>query len=317
MKLGKHVASKPTVRHDVIDAQRISLQTSKNFQVLASSSNTDPELLESARVSASSAKASLKQITRNIEIQACYQRDSKLFTILQNNPSGLYKSIKSAKSNTSTQIHKLNVSNNVYSGSHVPDGFYASLSNLKAPDMSSIHSSQSYKSTLTMYEHILKICDDGHKIPEITPKQAMELLISMKPDVNDLYSITPRHYLNAGMEGARHFTFLLNLIIQNVNLSTLEELNSVWAMVLHKGHGKDRESDRSYRTISTCPFLAKALDKYIGGLYESGWAEAQADTQFQGTGSSHELAALLLTECTQFSLFSAKKPLFCIFLDAK
>jgi hypothetical protein len=43
----------------------------------------------------------------------------------------------------------------------------------------------------------------------------------------------------------------------------------------------------------------------------------QADTQFQGTGSSHELAALLLTESIQFSLFSAKKPLFVIFLDAK
>ena len=31
-------------------------------------------------------------------------------------------------------------------------------------------------------------------------------------------------------------------------------------------------------------------------MFESGWATAQAETQFQGTGSSHELAALLLTE---------------------
>ena len=145
----------------------------------------------------------------------------------------------------------------------------------------------------------------------------MELLHRLKPDVNDLYSITPRHYINAGMEGALHFCALLNIIIQNVNLSSLEELNSVWAMILYKGHGKDKESDRSYRTISTCPFLAKALDKYVGSLYESGWAEAQAPTQFQGTGSSHELAALLLSECIQYSLFTAKKPLFVIFLDAK
>ena len=35
-------------------------------------------------------------------------------------------------------------------------------------------------------------------------------------------------------------------------------------------HGKDKESDCSYRTIYTCPFLAKALDKYVGSLYESG-----------------------------------------------
>ena len=76
-------------------------------------------------------------------------------------------------------------------------------------------------------------------------------------------------------------------------------------MILFKGHNKDRESDRSYRTISTCPFLSKALDKYVGGLCESGWAAAQAETQFQGTGSSHELAALLLTETIQHSLFPA------------
>ena len=107
------------------------------------------------------------------------------------------------------------------------------------------------------------------------------------------------------------------MLIKNVNLSTLEELNSVWAVILHKGHGKDKESDRSYRTISICPLITKALDKYVGKLYESGWVEAQAETQFQGTGSSHELAALLLSECIQFSMSSSKKPLFCIFLDAK
>ena len=36
-----------------------------------------------------------------------------------------------------------------------------------------------------------------------------------------------------------------------------------------------------------------------------------------GEGSSHELGALLLTEAVQFSLHSAKKPLFALFLDAK
>ena len=139
----------------------------------------------------------------------------------------------------------------------------------------------------------------------------------MKPDVNDLFSITARHYINAGIEGARHFSFLMNLIIKNVNLFSLPELNSVWAMVLHKGHSKPKDSDRSYRTISTCPLLSKSLDKYIGSLYESGWAAAQAETQFQGSGSSHELAALLLTESVQHAVFSAKKPLFVIMLDAK
>ena len=114
-----------------------------------------------------------------------------------------------------------------------------------------------------------------------------------------------------------HFHFLLNIIIDEVNLSTLEELNTVWACILWKGHGKDKESDRSYRTISTCPLLAKALDSYVGELYSGGWADVQASTQFQGNGSSHELAALLLTESLNYSLFCSKKPAFILLLDAK
>ena len=46
------------------------------------------------------------------------------------------------------------------------------------------------------------------------------------------------------------------------------------------------------------------------------WVAAQAETQFQGTGSRHELAALILTETIQFSIFKALEPLFAIFLDA-
>ena len=155
------------------------------------------------------------------------------------------------------------------------------------------------------------------KIPSISSRKATEILYNLKPDVNDLFSITPRHYINAGLEGARHFCFLLNLLIENTNLFSLPELNSVWAMVLYKGHNKPKDSDRSYRTISTCPLLSKALDTYIGGLYESGWAAVQAETQFQGRGSSHDLAALLLTECIQYAIYSAKKPLFVLLLDVK
>ena len=164
---------------------------------------------------------------------------------------------------------------------------------------------------------IRKIRSSGLKIPEISAKDATEVLYSLKAEVNDLFSVTARHYINAGMEGVKHFIFLMNTIINNINLSTLPELNSVWAMVLYKGHGKPRDSDRSYRTISTCPLLAKALDVYVGSLYESGWAAVQAETQFQGRGSSHELAALLLTECIQYSLHVTKRPLFVIMLDAK
>ena len=153
------------------------------------------------------------------------------------------------------------------------------------------------------YENVLKIARNGLKMPPISPKHSTELLHSLRADVNDFYSITAAHFINAGFEGLQHFHFLLNTIIDDINLSSLEELNTIWACILHKGHGKDKESDRSYRTISTCPLLAKALDSYAGQLYGDGWADAQAETQFQGTGSSHELAGLLVTEAVNFSFF--------------
>ena len=56
---------------------------------------------------------------------------------------------------------------------------------------------------------------------------------------------------------------------------------------------------------------------FICEQFESSWNEDQAETQFQGMGSSHELAAVLLTECLQFSRYSLKKPVYVLYLDAK
>ena len=128
----------------------------------------------------------------------------------------------------------------------------------------------------------MKIAKDGLKMPPISPKLSTEILYSLRSDVNDFYSITAAHFINAGFEGLKHFNFLMNVILKDVNLSGLQELNTIWACVLYKGHGKDKESDRSYRTISTCPLLAKALDCYAGLLYSDGWAEVQPEVQFQG-----------------------------------
>ena len=139
----------------------------------------------------------------------------------------------------------------------------------------------------------------------------------MKKNVSDIYSITALHYLNAGQEGLCHFNFLLNAIISNVNNAKLEELNLVHGLILFKGHNKPKTSDRSYRTISSCPFLAKAADLYLRDLFHTHWDRCQADTQYQGEGSNHDLAALLVTEVVQFSLNVSKKPVFLLSLDAQ
>ena len=51
-------------------------------------------------------------------------------------------------------------------------------------------------------------------------------------------------------------------------------------------------------------------------IHQELWDSRQAKTQYQGTGSSHELAALLVTEVIQHSLNVSNKPVFTLFLDA-
>ena len=98
----------------------------------------------------------------------------------------------------------------------------------------------------------------------------------MKPSVNDYFSITAMHYKNAGEEGLLHFNFLLNCVIEDVNLATVEKLNVVYALLLYKGHKKPKTSDRSYRTISTCPLISKSLDMYLHELYIANWNNIKA-----------------------------------------
>ena len=63
--------------------------------------------------------------------------------------------------------------------------------------------------------------------------------------------------------------------------------------------------------------MSKGLDLYIRDLSLHEWNAKQSETQYQGSGKSHELAALLLTEVIQYSLNVSKLPVFALFLDAK
>ena len=156
-------------------------------------------------------------------------------------PSKLYRFVRASKNKLSSKIHSLHVGNKLYAGNSVPDGFFDSLSSLKSPDMTKIYSSPSFISAASDYSIIRKICSAGLRIPPISARDATEILYDLKPDVNDLFSITARHYINAGFEGARHFHFLMKLVISNLNLFNLPEPISVRAMILHKAHGKPKD----------------------------------------------------------------------------
>ena len=113
------------------------------------------------------------------------------------------------------------------------------------------------------------------------------------------------------------FRLLLNSAIENLETTTCEEINNAHACILYKGHSKDKTQASSYRTISTCPFISKALDFYVRELSLSDWSEAKPETQFLGINSSHELGALLLTEAINHSIKDNNSPVYCLFLDAR
>ena len=205
----------------------------------------------------------------------------------------------------------------VYESDAVCDGFYDSISHLKTAAHLDLSSSQHYRAASQEYENILKICQEGAKVPNVSAEKTREILNSIRPSVADHASITGFHFRYGGDAALEHLHDLLNALINNLNNMSIDSLNTAWACILFKGHGKDRTSSESYRTISSCPFVSKALDAYIGDIYGHVWEKQQAETQFQGKGSSHDLAALLLTETIQFSLNSSKNPAYVLYLDAR
>ena len=244
-------------------------------------------------------------------------RDKQLFSICTNNPSALYSKIRHSKRSSGGAVPYLTVGEKIYPGNRVADGIYDSISSLKTQDRLFLQSSPSYNSWSDDYKYILELSQNKRDIPPISLQHSTKILTRMKPAVADFWSITPLHFCNAGAEGLLHFNFLMNMVITNINNSTVKELNTVYALLLHKSHGKSRTSDRSYRTISSCPVLAKALDIYIQELSITKWNAVQAPTQYQGQASSHDLASLLVTESIQQCLYRHHKPIFILFLDAK
>ena len=257
------------------------------------------------------------QTVRSFNLKSDMERDIQLYDIMGKNPGKLFRYIRAMKNTGSGQLAKLAVGKVVYTGDKVADGFYESMSSLKRCDLTSLESVPELSNKFIDYHSIIKLCKNGGDIPKMTMDQSKKLLSKFKKGVKDHYSITVEHYINAGYEGLKHFNCLLNSIITDLNNASIEELNTAHGLIFYKGHRKDKESERSYRTISSCPFLAKGLDMYIRDMCKDLWQDQQADTQYQGSGSSHELASLLLTEVIQYSLYVARQPVYLLALDAQ
>ena len=262
-------------------------------------------------------KLNHSRLIRYNTMQEAFIRDNKLHSILSNRSKAAFSLLKTSRRSSDKKIGKIQVDDMCFKGELVPDGIFFSIDHLKTEPVWLNYSNHQLPDFKEEYRLLLEICASGASIPPVSKQKTLELLSSLRSQVNDFYSITSLHFLNASDAGIDHFHHLMNVVISNVNLASLDELNTIYAIVLHKGHGKDREQAISYRTISTCLLLSKAIDLYIRELCLDEWQEQQAPTQFQGPGMSHELAILLLSETLQYSVQIEKKPVYALFLDAK
>ena len=287
------------------------LSANRKYKALVNSTNATEDQIASAKSELKNRRTSHRRLVRSTNASASIKRDGNLNVA---DFAQVQKSLKQSKSQNSSDLQTLTVANKVYTSPNIPDGFFDSLSTLKT-QQNEFSSPQSQR-LLDDYDNIIEICSQGPSIPPISLKDSTEILLNLKPSVNDFFSITANHFIKLGGTGLQHFNNLMNLLISDTTLICSPELNSVYANILYKGHKKDKTSERSYRTISTCPLIAKALDTYLRRLNMKVWMPHEAETQFQGEGSSHELAGLLLTETIQRSMYHLIQPLYTLYLDA-
>ena len=309
---------KPSTAHVPLDVTLASKEKDSAHKVWMTLSE-DPLASDLEKSTAKSqfknARTNHRRLWRRHQASSANLNNDKLHDILTSNPQAAYTELRRHKSSSATKISELKVGDKTYQGEKVANGFYENMKRLKTlnDDTKSCPSCEQYKFD---YNLIRELSKSGDTIPLLNIEEAEKLLYSLKPSVCDHYSISSLHYLHAGPLGIKHFQFLINSAIRNIENTTCDEFNTAHACVLYKGHQKDKSLANSYRTISTCPFLAKSLDFYIRELSSSEWIAAQADTQFLGENLSHELGALLLTETISHSL-SDNLPVFCLFLDAR
>jgi hypothetical protein len=190
-------------------AKRILLEKHKILFKLKSNPQLDPDALHLAKQAHSEARSAYRKTVRAQQRDDGIARDEKLFSVRSPDPAALFRAIKGNKSQSSSKIHELKVQNTTYRGESVPDGFFDSLLRLKSPDMTPIHTSPHFQNTLSDYEHILEICKLSRNVPAISYRRAVDILLSLRAEVNDFYSITASHFINAGKAGFEHFFFLL------------------------------------------------------------------------------------------------------------
>ena len=220
------------------------------------------------------ARKAHRQTWRRYHASREEERDKMLSVICSKDPYQAYKHLKSVRTASATNISEIYVGNDVYTGKNVSTGFFENLKKLKTEHDPATNNCESCVPFKFDHKHIIEICKSGEKIPLLSLPEAEKLLHSLKPSVCDHWSISALHYINGGPIALKHFQLIINLAIENIENTTVDEVNTAHACILYKGHQKDKNQASSYKTISSCPFTAKCLDTHIRNLSLEDWHNA-------------------------------------------
>ena len=234
IELGKAPkAKKPFIPSEIKQALKSKEDALKKLNNIDARTATEKQ---SATDEYKSAKSVHQKLVRKHNISQEVDTDNDLLALLSKQPKEIFKSFRNAKAGQAAKVKTLHVGNKTYTEDNVADGFYDSISELKT--ISEI-TATSFERFAEDHRHIVEISKSGAKVPEITLVQAEALLKKIRPGVSDIFSITAAHYLNGGDTTLKHFQFLINTVLKNIELSSIDELNKAHAVILHKGHKKD------------------------------------------------------------------------------
>ena len=249
----------PLIPADVATAEKQKLQSHKNLQaVLLDPESSDLEK-SSAKLEFSTARKSHRRIWRRHQFSLESSNYAKTHEILSNDPKNAFKHLKSLKSTASGKIPELKAGDNIYYGENVADGFFQNIKNLKTLN-SDTKACESCLNIKFDYSLIIDLCKAGQKIPSITLVKAEELLQALKPQFCDHFNMSALHFIHGSPLAVLHFQFIVNSAIENIDVTSCEEMNDTHACVLFKGHSKDKTLASSYRTISSFSELGSAMN---------------------------------------------------------
>ena len=134
---------------------------------LSSNRNIQEEEIVGAKLQFTKSRAILQNLKRRYFVSKDNERDEKLVDILDRNPRSLMSSTKASKKDSIT-LNKLFVGKDVFTGKDVGRGFFTSIKNLKSRDHNSLDSCPTFQDFITEHKHVLEICKQGEKIPQLT-----------------------------------------------------------------------------------------------------------------------------------------------------